>query len=340
MMDSDQISAGLDGGVQVSRAFVPEPYIRLSALTVLFCVSLLCGFSPLWVMRRALRFTSDPGSRRQRVLSLMSSFACGVFLASALLERLPGYLDDMTQTFSRFGVTLHFPLPEFILAMGFLVAFVVEQILLAFRDQPCDLSYEKEALLDSGLQRWEPDAPKHLYQPPGKVSCRRRPSGMDGFRFPEDARSHTGLRIFLLLFSLCSHAVFKGLTVAEQLGREPHLEILLALALHEGIVAVSLGFQLTRYDLRRTVVTACLFLFSVMCPAGIGLTVVLTEMKPSPKLQLVRYAVEGLTLGIFINITVMGLVWQDLGSPKHRIHKVAFLLTGFAVITGVLFLKT
>lgn len=224
--------------------------------------------------------------------------------------------------------------------MGFLVVFVVEQILLAFREQSCDLSYEKEALLDSGLQRWEQDAPKHLYQQPGKVFCRRRTSGMDGYGCPEDARSHAGLRIFLLLFSLCPHAVFKGLTVAEQLGRERHLEIVLALALHEGIVAVSLGFRLTRYDLRRTVVAGCLFLFSVMCPAGIGLTVVLTEMKPSPELQLVRSAVEGLTLGIFINVTVMGLVWQELGSPKHRIHKVAFLLTGFAVITGALFLKT
>lgn len=52
MMDSDQIS-------QVS--VVPELYIRLSALSVVFCVIVLCGFSPLWIMRRLLFFTSDSG---------------------------------------------------------------------------------------------------------------------------------------------------------------------------------------------------------------------------------------------------------------------------------------
>lgn len=323
MMDSHQIS-------QV----ISEFYIRLCALSVVFCGSVLCGFSPLWIMRRLVFFTSDSGSRH-RAFGLMSSFACGVFLATALLERLPVYLDNTTQTFSRLGVTLHFPLPEFILAMGFLVVFVVEQILLAFRDQSRDLSYEKEALLDSGLQR-----DVHTHQQSGKVFSRRRASGTDGSCCPEDVRSHAGLRVFLLVFGLCPYAVFEGLTAGAQLGRDPLLDICLTLVLHEGIIAVSLAFQLIHYNLRRTAVAAALLLFSVMCPVGLGLAGVLAEMKTRPKVQLVYSAVEGLTLGIFINVTVMGLMWQGLASPKHRIHKVAFLLTGFAVFTGVLFIKT
>lgn len=115
MMDSDQTS-------QVS--VVPELYIRLSALSVVFCVSVLCGFGPLWIMRRLVFFTSDSGvcvccdvfssGGAMCVIlmcvkgsrGLMSSFACGVFLATALLERLPAYLDNTKQTFGRLGVTV------------------------------------------------------------------------------------------------------------------------------------------------------------------------------------------------------------------------------------------
>ncbi|KAI7812320.1 putative zinc transporter ZIP1, partial [Triplophysa rosa] len=319
MMDSDQTSP---------VSVVPELYIRLSALSVVFCVSVVCGFGPLWIMRRRVFFTSDSGSR-----GLMSSFACGVFLATALLERLPVYLDNTKQTFGRLGVTLRFPLPEFILVMGFLVVLVAEQILLAFRDQSRDLSCEKEALLDSGLQR---DA--HSYQQ--SPFMRRRASGTDGSCCPEDVRSHAALRVFFLLFSLCPYAVFEGLTAGAQLGRERLLDICLASVLREGTIAVSLAFRLIHSDLRRTAVAAALLLFSVMSPVGMGLAGVLAEMKPSPQVQLVYSAVEGLTLGIFINVTVVALMWHGPASPKHRIHKVAFLLTGFAVFTGVLFIQT
>lgn len=219
--------------------------------------------------------------------------------------------------------------------MGFLVVFVVEQILLAFRDQTHDLSYEKKALLDSVLQR-----DLHSYHQTCKVFNRRRASGTDGSCCPEDARSHAGLRVFLLLFSTCPYAVFEGLAVGARLGRERLLDVCLALVLHEGIIAVSLAFRLIHYDLRRTAVGVALLLFSVMCPVGMGLAGVLTEMKLTPQVQMLYSAVEGLTLGIFINVIVVGLMWQGLASPKHRIHKLAFLLTGFAFFTGVLFLKT
>uniref|UniRef100_A0A673LF17 Zinc transporter ZIP1-like n=1 Tax=Sinocyclocheilus rhinocerous TaxID=307959 RepID=A0A673LF17_9TELE len=92
VMDSSGVSPGL-------------LHIKLLTLVLMLGSSLLCGFSPVCVMRRATRFSSDPGSRH-RVLSLASCLACGVFLASCLLELLPDFLNHMRDTFSRLHITV------------------------------------------------------------------------------------------------------------------------------------------------------------------------------------------------------------------------------------------
>ncbi|KAL0171060.1 hypothetical protein M9458_031371, partial [Cirrhinus mrigala] len=222
-------------------------------------------------------------------------------------------------------VQLHFPLSEFILAMGFLVVFVVEQMLLAFREQTCDASQEKQALMDCQ----DRTAAAHR--------SRRSVSWSDGSCAADDGRSHVGLRVFLLLFCLCARAFLEGLSVGSQ--RERLLESCVTLLLYKGVVAFSLAVRLTHHALRRTLVGGALLLFSVACPAGIGTGLALDGATAGPQAQLVRCAVEGLTAGIFVNVCVLGSVWQELGSPKHRIHKVAFLLTGFALVTAILFTK-
>ncbi|XP_059402952.1 zinc transporter ZIP3 [Carassius carassius] len=299
-MDSDWTSPGVSPGLL---------HIKLLTLVLMLSFSLLCGFSPVCVLRRATRFSSDPGSR-QRILSLASCLACGVFLASCLLELLPDFLNHTRDTFSRLHITLHYPLAEFVLAMGFLLVFVVEQMLLAFREQTCDVSLEKQALVD----------------------CEERSR-----RSVSRCAVDEGLRVFLLLFCVCVRAFLEGVSVGCQ--RQPLLETCVALMLYEALVAFSLAVHLTHHALRRTLVAGALLLFSVSCPAGIGAGLALDGLTVSPQVQLLRCAVEGLTAGIFINVCVLESVWQESCSPKHRIHKVAFLLTGFALVTAVLFSK-
>lgn len=240
---------------------------------------------------------------------MASCLAGGVFLASCLLDLLPDFLNHMRDTFSRLHITLHFPLAEFVLVMGVLLVLVVEQMLLAFREQTCEASLEKQALMD----------------------------GEDRSRTVEDGRCHLGLRVFLLLFCMCVCAFLEGLSVGSR--RERLLEECVMLLLYEGLLAFSLAVRLTHHALRRTLLSGALLLFSLACPAGMGIGAALDGTETGAQGQLVRCAVEGLTAGIFLNISLLGSLRQESGSPRHRIHKVAFLLTGFALVTAVLFCK-
>ncbi|KAG1942882.1 zinc transporter ZIP1 isoform a [Pimephales promelas] len=309
-------------------------------LTLMLCFSLLCGFGPVCVIRRA-------AGVRLGVMSLASCLSDGVFLCSCLLDLLPDYLTHARETFSRLGLALHFPLAEFIVSMGFLLVFVLEQMLLAFRDPTGYESLEKQVLVDPHMTRSR-DPPGRSWtgeslekQALADLHMSRDPPGQSHRLSGSASPEHVGLRVLLLVFCLCVCALVEGLSAGSQLDPELILQIGVTLFLRQAIMAFSLSVRMSHYGLRQAVASGCIFLFSLSCPAGIGIRMGMgmVGMTPSETVQLVRCAVEGLASGIFIYVSIAGLLWQESASPKHRVHKVTFLLTGFALVTAVLFCK-
>ncbi|KAM6909966.1 zinc transporter ZIP1-like [Xenentodon cancila] len=267
------------------------------------------------------------------MLSLTSCFAGGVFLATCLLDLLPDYLQGITEAFNNAGIKLLFPLPEFIVGMGFFLVLVLEHIVLEFKDQSPSHLEEHRALMDSSVQ--VNDRSDRLH--------RSRSSGESDGHFHVDFGSQSALRAFILVFSLSLHSVFEGLAVGLLEEASKVLEICLALMIHKSIISFSLTFKLVQGRLRRSVVAGCLLLFAAMTPLGIALGVGLTETKTSPQHQLARCSLEGLATGTFIYITFMEILPHELASTssyyRSRIPKVVMMLLGFTVITGVLFIK-
>lgn len=228
---------------------------------------------------------------------------------------------------------LQFPLPEFIMAMGFFLVLVLEQIILAFKDQSSSHVEERRALLvDSNIQTNDRNASHHSHH-------RRGSEDSDSSHFHVDFGSQSALRAFILVFSLSLHSVFEGLAVGLLEDRKEVLELCLALVIHKSIISFSLAFKLSQGRLRRSVVVGCLLLFAAMSPLGIGIGMGITETKASVQHQLARSTLEGLATGTFIYITFMEILPHELRSARNRIPKVAMLLVGFAMVTAVLFIK-
>ncbi|XP_030605851.1 zinc transporter ZIP3 [Archocentrus centrarchus] len=319
----------------VNPANVPALEIKLGALVVLLSVTLLFGFTPFCIVRGAGCFSVQPDLRRL-LLSLISCFAGGVFFATCLLDLLPDYLQSISEAFSSAGITLQFPLPEFIVAMGFFLVLVLEQIILAFKDQSSPPLEERRSLLvDSSIQTNDHSTHHHHQH----HHNHRRSSGDSDGHFHVDIGSQSALRAFILVFSLSLHSVFEGLAVGLLEEGKEVLEICLALMIHKSIISFSLTVKLSQARLRRSVVAGCLLLFAVMSPLGVALGIGLTETKTSPRHQLARCTLEGLAAGTFIYITFMEILPHELSAGKNRIAKVAMLLVGFAVVTAVLFIK-
>lgn len=217
--------------------------------------------------------------------------------------------------------------------MGFFLVLVLEQMVLSFKDQSASQRDEHRALLVNSSSQTH-NGNVHLQ------SHRRHGSDdSDGGHFHVDFGSQSALRSFILVFSLSLHSVFEGLAVGLLEDERQVLEICLALMIHKSIISFSLAFKLSQGRLRRSVVAGCLLLFAVMSPLGIGVGMGITETKASPQHLLARSTLEGLATGTFFYITFMEILPHELGSGRNRIPKVAMLLVGFAVVTGVLFIR-
>lgn len=221
-----------------------------------------------------------------------------------------------------FCLQLQFPLQEFILAMGFFLVLVMEQITLAYKEQSGSPPREEtRALLgtvNGGPQHWH-----------------------DGLGVPQASgapAAPSALRACVLVFSLALHSVFEGLAVGLQRDRARAMELCLALLLHKGILAVSLSLRLLQSRLRAQVVAGCGVLFSCMTPLGIGLGAALAE-SAGPLHQLAQSVLEGMAAGTFLYITFLEILPQELATSEQRILKVILLLAGFALLTGLLFIQ-
>ncbi|XP_066464957.1 zinc transporter ZIP1 [Eleutherodactylus coqui] len=287
--------------------------VKLGSLVTLLLLTLVSGLTPLFLFRR--QAASDVLGDRRRALSLISCFSGGVFLATCLLDLLPDYLSGMNDAIMKLNLTLQFPLQEFILAMGFFLVLVLEQIVLSYKEQP-GWSEETHSLLGSDSRIPHTDQP-HVHV---------------------DVNAHSAVRAVVLVLSLSLHSVLEGLAVGLLQEGSKVLETCLALLIHKCIISFSLTLKLAQGRLRPRAILFCLLLFAFMTPLGIGLGIVLTE-NADPIHQLTRSVLEGIATGTFLYITFMEILPHELSAGDQRIVKVIVILCGFSVITAILFIK-
>ncbi|XP_040394532.1 LOW QUALITY PROTEIN: zinc transporter ZIP1, partial [Cygnus olor] len=290
--------------------------LKLGAVAALLLLPLGCGLGPLCCLRHPAG-TADSHSPG---LSLLSCFAGGVLVGTCLLDLLPAYLAGIAAALEELRVPLQFPLPEFILAMGFFLVLVLEQAALAQQDRASPPAGEEEdeeeataarALLAAGTPRAPPSPPS----PPSP------------------------LRAGLLVLALALHAALEGLALGLQEAGGAALRLCLALLLHKGLVAFSLALQLLRGRLRRAAVAACLLLFALMAPLGVAVGLAVTVSGGGPRQRLCRSVLEGLAAGTFLYVAFLEVLPRELGGPRLRVPKVLALLAGFGLVTAVLFIR-
>ncbi|XP_032568917.1 zinc transporter ZIP1 [Chiroxiphia lanceolata] len=308
-MDTGAVLAWSPGGDQLEPP--PGLGVKLGSLVPLLLLPLACGLAPLCCFRQ-------PPDPRSPVLSLVSCFAGGVFLGTFLLDLLPDYLGSISAALEGLRVTLQFPLPEFILAMGFFLVLVLEQVTLA-QQELAEPAEESRALLPDGSIQ-SPPAPSAV--PPSAAAA---PGG--------------GVRAAALVLALGLHGALEGLALGLRPGGAAALRVLLALLLHKGAVAFGLALELLRLRLRPPAVAACLALLALVCPLGVGAGTALAAAGAGPRQRLCRAVLQGLAGGTFLYVTTLEVLPHELGEPGNRVPKVILILAGFALVSAILFVR-
>lgn len=295
--------------------------VKIGALIGLLLLTLLFGFIPAKV--RWFRDTNGTETHRT-VLSLISCFAGGVFLAACLLDIIPDYLSDITAELNSRKVETSFPLPEFIMAAGFFTVLILERIVLNCREM--GVAQEERAPLMPDNRNGHGHG--HGISPDLESS---------GHHVHVDFQAHSPFRSFMLFLSLSLHSVFEGLAIGLQNTDSKVLEICIAILVHKSIIVFSLSVKLVQSAVRPLWVAAYIGVFAMMSPIGIAIGISVLEAQLAAG-ALIQAVLEGLAAGTFVYITFLEILPHELNSPGKQLLKVLFILLGFSIMAALTFL--
>lgn len=318
--------------------------VKYIVLVTLFVLTFLSTILPLRVVS-TLRDTLDPNKRNKyaKIVGMLSCFAGGVFMATALLDLLP----EVIETFRQLGPVTNFPLPEFIIAFGFFIILSVEQIALFYKEEVIDTMSPIQRLGSRDRDVNERETLRSQSGVPANFSddlmsgMERGPlplASPDSIDDPSARSPHSSFRSVLLFVSLSIHSLFEGLAIGIQPDLDTVLQVAIAVIIHKVIIGFSVGLKLIQSDLSVKSVAQLDFWFSVMSPLGIGVAVGIEKMEKNlHELLLLTGVMQALATGTFIYVTFFEVLPKEIQSGRHRLLKLLAIIMGFVAVCIVIY---
>uniref|UniRef100_A0A8C3LIH5 Zinc transporter ZIP3 n=1 Tax=Chrysolophus pictus TaxID=9089 RepID=A0A8C3LIH5_CHRPC len=300
------------------------------------CVLMLAG-SLLPV--KIIEADYEKAHRSRKVITLCNSFGGGVFLATCFNALLPAVRGKLDEVLKQGNVTTDYPVAETIMMLGFFMTVFVEQLVLTFQK-------EKPSFIDLETFNAGSDAGSDSeYESPFIASARGstlyaehgRHSHSHGLNIHELSRS-SPLRLVSLVFALCTHSIFEGLALGLQEEGSRVLSLFLGVAIHETLVAVALGISMAKASLPLKDAAKLAVTVSLMIPLGISIGMGI-ESTQSTAGSITSLLLQGVAGGTFLFITFFEILAKELEDKSNRLLKVLFLVLGYAVLAGLVFLK-
>lgn len=334
---------------------------KVLVLVSLFIMTFFLGVLPIILTKIFLKKSENNGqaSRYRHIMSFLSCYAAGVFLATGVLDLLPDSRLQLATTLDSMKVFTSFPVAEFVMMFGLFVILIIEQIVLTVKEGHMTESTESKPLLpkmDDKRSYSHSITSEHSIagisdEPYNYGSTRPRCEDCDEnesvsvtpYHVHEHdvlpGHEHSSLRSILLLTALSLHSIFEGLAVGLQANVTDVFAIFAALVLHKSILSFSLGMNLIHSKLSHGGVFRSIIIFSLTSPIGIGVGIGIMDLWDSSSSSLVQGILTGIACGTFLYVTFFEVLPAEFNSPDHRLINVLCLLLGFSTVTGVLFLQ-
>ncbi|VDK83515.1 unnamed protein product [Litomosoides sigmodontis] len=323
---------------------------------VMFLTTIIAGLAPFKLM--TMIASDGVMSRRASViLSIMSCYAGGVFLATCFLDTLP-HLNCLfnivfSENFRKFKTTIHwdtsYPVPEFLVCVGILSVYVLEEIfawifsktknneeypkevemLKLSKDNEMKLERTTESLREyRAVERKDIEGNGEIVNIANEVVHRR-------------SRSNSILAsgiVHSITFTIAMsfHSILEGIALGVQDEKFGIITLFISLLLHKGIEAFSVGLQISRTIAQQAkIVIVTISIYSLMTPVGsfIGLSLQSVNMDESWR-QGIIMVLEGLAIGTFIFVTFLEVLFEQRNDSKAIREEIIAIAMGVLTISG------
>lgn len=288
---------------------------------------------------RMMQTEFDKVTRYRRVVAFSNSFGGGVFLATCFNALLPAVRDKVEEVLKSLKVTTDYPLAETMMMLGFFLTVFVEQAVLTFRkEKPSFIDMEtfnaggSEAGSDS-----EYDTP-FIATPRASAGAHHHHSHQHGHFSPSELTRAGPLRLASLVLALSAHSVFEGLALGLQEDGAKLGSLFIGVAIHETLAAVALGVSVAKAGVPLRDAVKLGLTVSLMIPLGIGIGMAIDTAQNLAG-SIVSVVLQGMAAGTFLFITFFEILSRELEDKHDRLLKVLFLVVGYGVLSGLVFIK-
>jgi len=306
--------------------------MKIIALVVLLLMGGGFGVIPFLAVKTILKNEVEA----DRILSLGSTLAGGIFLGGGFIHLLP----EAIKLFEKTGIDFKVPMAELLAVGGFLLVFLVEKVIF-LKDKswnqgnvtPKNLRHKtKEDTNQSApesnggeiveLEDTEKEEKQELEEH----------SGSHDHHFVMDPNSSSPLP-YLLMVVLSIHSVIAGFALGVQNNLDYVYAIFFAILSHKWVESFALGVSLVKNKVPRPMLIKCIILYSFMVPAGIVVGLILSFVVTGRASDIIQAFVGGIASGTFIYIALVDVLLVEFSSARDKWWKYLLTLFGFTVIT-------
>ena len=340
-----------------------EVYVaQILGITAIFIITTTIGVVPGILLRKNSKSIdmNSPGFRL--MVSVANSLASGVFLDLCFLGLIPMVQDLFNKVWKELDVEVHYPVGEAIVLCGFFLILTVENFAIWLQ------SRQPKGTKSAGLRTLSME--NVAEEMASQVPSRRHSTTHEGVEAPSEKQAlngielqqvaaavpvgddaaahghshgavfdaeHSGLRFLMLLAAISLHSLFEGMAIGLQVSLSSLLNLLLAILIHESLVALAIGVKIAQQGVSfwRSLKLICTF--TLMIPVGIGLGIAVGTAT-----GLIGNAISGtfqaLAAGVFLHVTFMELVPDELEHSRNAFVSIACMFLGFAGMSLIVYL--
>lgn len=346
-------------------------FLQVICLAVLFIAMTVCSIIPILLVWK--KNNVHLNERMNSWISFGNCIAGGIFLGMCFLGLFPYVHEKFTEVLSNAKITTSFPLSEFVIIIGFFFIFTVEHLVInthyktekqaissedAIRISHAGISEDSRQVVDESYVRLlELDGQDQDLCEDNEISVSKpslsalnfhcgpnetqglQPAGM--IRHSHCDMSFavsraTGLRHLILLLAVSIHSLFEGVTLGLQTNQVKVFHLFLAVLFHEMLVALALGANIAKLNLGLLGSLKYILIVTSSIPLGILLGL-LIRTAPGLLGACVSAVLQGIAAGIFIHVTFMEIIPEELSGGKCCLLKIMFFFIGFMVMAVVNF---
>ncbi|CAG9538571.1 unnamed protein product [Cercopithifilaria johnstoni] len=314
----------------------------------MFITTTVAGLAPF----KLITMIASEGVMNRRasvIMSIMSCYAGGIFLATCFMDTLP-HLNENFRKFKK--ITLwdtSYPVPELLVCIGILSVYILEELFAWIfsrtkKTQRKPKEIEMLKLTKSNEMKLEQKMEslgEYRVVETNDIEVNGEIVNSDIEVVHRRSRSNSIVAngiIHSITFTIAMsfHSILEGIALGVQDEKFGIITLFISLLLHKGIEAFSVGLQISRTIGQQVkLVITTILIYSLMTPIGsfTGLFLQTVNMNESWR-QGIIIVLEGLAIGTFIFVTFLEVLFEQRNNSKAIREEIIALTLGVLTISG------